>query len=281
MYKTKTIQTNDGIQLNVIDEGTGKPIILLHGWSQTAELFRYQIDALKKNYRVIAYDMRGHGDSEKPEFGHRISRLAKDLDDLINALNLKNVILLGHSMGCSVIWCYIDLFGEDNVSKFIFVDQQAFMAINPAWSEDEKLKAGASVPQEHIFAAVNAFGGENGEEISKKFLASRLTPQTDENTLNWVIEQNLKMPRKLAGTLFLNHMMNDWSDVIPRIKTKTLIITGKASDKTPESQNWIKDSIPGSELVVFEKEERGSHFMFLENPDKFNQVVMEFIGEYQ
>jgi len=120
--QSKHFTTNDGVRLHYLEAGSGKPLVLIHGWSQCAEEFKHQIAGLSDRYRVIAIDQRGHGDSEKPGFGYRIQRLAKDLQDLLVSLNLQDVTVLGHSIGCSVIWCYWDLFGSDRLAKIVLVD---------------------------------------------------------------------------------------------------------------------------------------------------------------
>ena len=71
--------TSDGVQLSYIRQGSGRPIVLLHGWSQCAEEFKHQIGPLSAQYDVIAVDQRSHGDSQKVSYGLKISRLAKDL----------------------------------------------------------------------------------------------------------------------------------------------------------------------------------------------------------
>lgn len=272
-----SVHTNDGVKLSLIDEGEGQPIILLHGWGQSAALFQHQIDTLKTRYRVIALDFRGHGESDKPDFGNRISRLTKDLDDLIQALELKNIVLLAHSLGCCVAWSYLNLFGSANIAKLICVDQQACIIANPAWSPEEKAVAGSNIAAEHLYAVANAFGGSSGEEMVKKFIRSSFSDKTDEDTLLWVIQENLKPNRQHSAALLLNHMAQDWRDVIRTVKLPTLIITGELS-KRLASQQWIRDQIPGARLVVFSQEERGSHFMFLENPALFNQTVLQFLS---
>ena len=93
------VTTSDGVNLHYLEAGSGTPILMIPGWSQTAEQFKYQLSGLSDRYRVIAVDMRGHGESDKPEFGYKISRLAKDTHDLIQALDLDEVNILGHSMG--------------------------------------------------------------------------------------------------------------------------------------------------------------------------------------
>jgi pimeloyl-ACP methyl ester carboxylesterase len=96
--------------------------------------------------------------------------------------------------------------------------------------------------------------------------------------LAWVIQQNLKMPRPYAARLLYDHATNDWRDVIPRIDVPTLVVGGKASLVGWKSQVWIGNQIPGAQTVIFEAEEGGNHFMFMENPEKFNRIVEEFMG---
>src|SRR3979409_593776 len=66
---SKYFRTNDGVRLHYLEAGAGKPLVLIHGLSQTAEQFKFQIEGLADRYRVIALDLRGHGESEKPNFG--------------------------------------------------------------------------------------------------------------------------------------------------------------------------------------------------------------------
>jgi non-heme chloroperoxidase len=122
-----TFITSDGVNLSYIRQGSGRPIVLLHGWSQCAEEFKYQIEPLSARYDVIAFDQRSHGESQKVSYGLKISRLSKDLYEFLNELDLNDVALLGHSMGSSVIWCYVDLFGPERLSKIILVDQSPFL----------------------------------------------------------------------------------------------------------------------------------------------------------
>ena len=95
---TGSVTTNDGITLRYEEAGSGKPLVCIPGWSQTAAQFKYQLSGLSDRYRVIAVDMRGHGESDKPDNGYTIQRLAKDVQDLLVARNLTNVTLMGHSM---------------------------------------------------------------------------------------------------------------------------------------------------------------------------------------
>ena len=87
---------------------------------------------------MIALDMRSHGESMKAAGGHRIQRLAMDLSEVIDALELSSVDVLGHSMGSSIIWSYLDLFGPRKLRKLVIVDQAPMVAALPAWSDAEQ-----------------------------------------------------------------------------------------------------------------------------------------------
>src|SRR3979490_2672499 len=76
---SKYFRTNDGVRLHYLEAGGGKPRVLVPVFSQTAEQFKFQIEGLADRYRVITLDLRGHGESEKPNFGLKIHRLHEDL----------------------------------------------------------------------------------------------------------------------------------------------------------------------------------------------------------
>src|ERR1700730_18207778 len=96
---SKYFRTNDGVRLHYLEAGAGKPLVLIHGLSQTAEQFQFPIDSLADRYRLIALDRRVRGESEKPNFGLKMHRLAQDLREALIAANADEVTLLGHSMG--------------------------------------------------------------------------------------------------------------------------------------------------------------------------------------
>src|SRR3954451_22260505 len=123
--------TSDQVRLNYLEAGSGAPLVMIPGWSQTAEQYKFQIQELSAHYRCFALDMRGHGASDKPEHGYSIYRLAKDVSEFLTQLRMENVTLLGWSMGCSIIWAYWELFGAERLAKLILVDEAPFIAINP------------------------------------------------------------------------------------------------------------------------------------------------------
>ena len=274
----KTFKTSDGAQLSYISAGEGKPIVMLHGWSQSAEQFKYQIPAFAEHYRVIAVDLRGHGESEKVSFGYRISRLSKDIQELIGALQLEKPHLLGHSMGCAIIWSYLDLFGADEIDRLVLVDQSPLGTLRSHWNAQEISESGALFTAEQLNGAVYALENSEAEEFTRNLLASMVTPAMPKEQFEWIVECNLRLPRSSGAALLYNHLHTDWRDLIVRIRNPTLIISGRKSIIPWRSQVWINQSIPDSELEIFEEDEGGGHFMFIENPDKFNRRVLQFLS---
>ena len=272
------VTTNDGVRLHYVESGSGAPLVMIPGWSQSAAQFEAQIGGLSASRRVIAFDMRGHGESDKPEHGYKIQRLAMDLRNAIEALGLERVSLLGHSMGCSVIWCYIDLFGEEGLERLVLVDQMPAITARDEWSEQQKQDAGAIFNGGSLYETIGALAGKEGVATTKGFIGSMFTAGFPTERVAWVIEQNRKMPRRHAATLLLNHATQDWRDLIPRITLPTLIVGGRVSLIDWRSQVWMNGQIAGSQLELFEEEDGGNHFMFMENPERFNRVVDAFLG---
>lgn len=267
----------DGVRLNVLEAGRGeRTLVLIPGWSQTAEQFRHQLEGLSDRYRVLALDLRGHGDSDKPTHGYRIQRLAADVEQAMEVLGLRGATVLGHSMGCSVLWCHFDLYGSGRFGKYVFCDQMPFITTDPSWTERQRADYGSILAPEAVSATCNALAGPDGVATTDAFLRTMVTPSLPDAEFRRIFELNLKMPRQQAAELLYNHCHQDWRDVLPRIDRPSLFIGGKVSNVPHSSMAWNAAQVRGARLVVFEEAEKGSHFMFMENPQKFNALLAEF-----
>ncbi|MFC9098131.1 alpha/beta fold hydrolase [Streptomyces sp. NPDC057072] len=275
-WQERSLRTNDGIRLHCVDAGRGRPLVMLPGFSQTVAQFRRQVEDLSGDFRVIALDHRGHGRSDKPAHGYRVSRLAADLRDLILALDLHDVALLGHSMGCAVAWCYWDLYYGDRVGALILVDQPAVIAADLVAPEDARA-VGAVFDAETAFGIAASLRGEDAVATSRAIVERMHTPAMSPQDVAWITAQNMLLPREYAAALLLDHYGNDWRDVLPRLDVPTLVIGGEASLFPPESAAWVASRIPGAQVRIFSTDERGSHLMFWENPDLFDSVVRAFL----
>lgn len=118
-----TLTTNDDVKLYYETQGEGKPVVFVTAWASTTTFFEKNIPEMAEDYQVIVYDHRGHGESESPGHGYRISRLAMDLKELLNHLRVTDATAVGWSMGAPVLWSYLELFGSDRIWKLVCVDQ--------------------------------------------------------------------------------------------------------------------------------------------------------------
>ena len=111
----------DEVKLHIEDAGTGRPVVLIHGWPLSGASWEKQVPALERaGYRVITYDRRGFGQSEKPISGYEYDTLAKDLSNVIEQLDLSDVTLVGFSMGGGEVARYVSAYGEDKIHSVVF-----------------------------------------------------------------------------------------------------------------------------------------------------------------
>ena len=134
-----SVTTNDGVKLAYEQSGTSGPaVVLVHGWGASRESFTLNAGALAERCVVYRYDQRFHGESDKPAWGLSVARLAADLKDFIEALQLEKPVVVGTSLGCAVVWAYVELYGEATLGKLVFVDQAPSQWRLPDWSLGSK-----------------------------------------------------------------------------------------------------------------------------------------------
>lgn len=270
--------TSDGVILRYVERGQGRPLVLVPGWSQAAEQFEAQIDSLSARNRVIALDMRGHGRSDKPDHGYRVARLAVDLKEFLDGLELEDVAAAGHSMGTSVLWSHWDLFGRGRITDTILIDQAPAVTARPGWNDRKRLEAGCLFEPAALAATAASLAGPEGAAVTEGFVGGMFSAAYPRDRVARVVELNLMLPRGHAADLLVDHCTQDWRDTIPRVRWRTLVIGGRASIFSAESQAWVAAQIPGARVEIFEEAEGGRHFMFMENAPKTNALLQEFLG---
>lgn len=279
MSTNRMIELPSGAVLHAIEAGSGQPLIMLPGWSQSAAEYGRNIEDLAKTRRVIALDMRSHGESPNAASGHRIQRLAKDLEEVLGVLGIDSADILGHSMGSSIIWSYLDLFGPAHLRRLVIVDQAPMVAALPGWDENAKKRYGCLLPDvQSVAGFCDAVRATTGVDGTMEILKGMFTSALAEQDLRWIAAENLKMPRAAAADLLFDHCLNDWRDVIMETTLPSLVIGGRKSIFSAESQEWIASVNPNAQASIYEEHEGGSHFMFFENPRRFNAEVAAFLS---
>lgn len=268
---------SDGAAIPYRVQGSGPALILVHGWSQSGAMFQHQLDTLSERFTVVVPDLRGHGEAPDPSGGLRMARLGRDLAELIEHLGFEQTSLLGWSMGASVIWAYIDLFGTARIDRLVFVDQPSMLLRLPGMEEEEMTQCGALFTLPQLGDLRAAILGPEGWAQRSGFVAGMVTKGMSPVLFDWILDENAKTSAWVAAELLFSHCTHDWRDVLDRIDRPTLVIGGAASHVDPRSQRAIHERIAGSIYHEFPAEEGGAHFPFLEAPDAFTRVVGGFL----
>ena len=271
--------TSDGVKLAYWEAGQGKPLVFIPGWSANGAEYLNVMYLLSKQYRVIVLDPRNQGLSQHVDYGSRISRFATDLKELNDHLGLKKADYCGWSMGASVLWSYIDMYGTKGINKVVFIDEPPSIYSHADWTEKERQDAGSITSDaERMIDSFTSGKAPNAMIVnSQAFQRATLMDspyyQNSETFAQAVVKNDIN---DLKRVMF-DHVTNDWRDVISkRINVPTAIFTGVYSDSL-SGQRWIHSAIPNSELHVYTAEEQGDHFLAFKNPRKFTADLDAFL----
>lgn len=274
-----TFETSDGVTLSYWEAGEGEPLIFVPGWSANGTEYVNVMYLLARKYRVIVLDPRNQGLSEKVEYGSRISRFGADLKELVDHLGIEKANFSGWSMGASVIWSYIDLFGTKTIRKAVFVDEPISIYSHSDWSEQERLDAGGTTTSaERMVAGYTTGAPLNSLVTDLKALERSMLKDSPYfvNSGAFASEFVKTEPEAIMRVLF-DHVTNDWRDVIShKIDIPVAIFSGEESTNLP-SQRWAASAIPEANLYSYTSAEQGDHFLMFKNPIKFTNDLASFL----
>lgn len=262
----KVLIQNDEQTIGVVfeDVGSGPPLVLLHGFPFNRSLWSGQIDALKNDCRVIAPDLRGHGETEVTHGTVTMETMAQDVAHLLDYLQIEKVTVGGLSMGGYVTLAFARLF-PDRVQALILADTRA-------QADTEDAKQNRKVQSEKALA-------EGMKPIAEGMLPKLVTPNTMANrpeVVNLVQEMMLNTPAKGAAAALLGMGgRQDHREFLAEIKVPTLIIVGREDPITPLADSELMhQKIAGSRLEVIDD---ASHVSNLEQAEHFNRALLSFI----
>jgi non-heme chloroperoxidase len=280
--KLNSFVASDGVNLAYWEAGTGTPLIFIPGWSANGALYIHLMHILSQHYHVYVLDVRNQGFSEKVAFGNRISRYAMDVKQFADHLGVSQADYCGWSMGASILWAYIDLFGTQGIRTLSIIDQAPSVYCHEDWTEQERLQAGAFTTSPERMIASYAKGAPTNQLISATRVLERaiaLDSPWFHNAVS-LAQAVVKDDMAFMERVLFDHVTNDWRDVIrSKIDIPTAIFTGEYSDWL-DSQRWMNSVVAGSALHVYTKAEQGDHFLALKNPEKFSTDLRSFLDKY-
>ena|ERR1700730_11973969 len=275
-YVTVGQENTGNIDLYYEDQGSGKTVLLIHGWPLSGASWEKQTAALlAAGYRVIAYDRRGFGRSSQPSTGYDYDTFAGDLQKLVTKLDLREIALVGFSMGGGEVARYLGTYGSERVNKAVFiasvppfllktannpegVDGSVFEGIKKAIVADRPAFLSAFLAN---FYNVDVLGGKS---ISDQVIQ-----------YNW----NVGVGASAKGTLdCVSAWVTDFRNDLPRVDVPALVIHGDADRILPLAASGARTQklVKGARLVVVEG---GPHGLTWTHAEKVNRELLDFLGQ--
>jgi pimeloyl-ACP methyl ester carboxylesterase len=279
--KVNSFVTSDNVNLAYWQAGTGTPLVFIPGWSANGAMYFHLMHLLSQHCCVYVLDVRNQGLSERAAFGNRIARYAMDVKEFAEHLELTDAHYCGWSMGASIMWAYIDLFGTQGVRTLSIIDQAPSIYCHADWSEEERLEAGAFTTSPERMIASYTGAGNSNMLISGTRVLERAVDLSSAYFHNVISLAQAVVQDDMAYTskVLFDHTTNDWRDVIStKIDVPTAIFTGEYSDWL-SSQHWMNKVIQSSRLHVYTKAEHGDHFLAFKNPEKFASDLKHFLDD--
>jgi non-heme chloroperoxidase len=265
------LATPDKTTLFYNDWGSGRPVVLIHGWPLNSDMWEYQARVLAENgLRVITYDRRGFGRSSRPWTGYDYDTLADDLKAVLDHLDLREATLVGFSMGGGEVARYVGRHGANRVGKAVLVSAVTPFLLDPEYGVDKSIPAqmieGLETDRPHFLAG---FG--------KKFLgAGMLNFTVTEEIQQWTLmmamtgspKATIDCVRAFAGT--------DFRRDLEAFRIPTLIIHGDGDQTVPLASSAERSAqlVRGAQLKTYPG---APHALYFTEKDRLNRDLISFI----
>lgn len=263
------------VRLHVEDTGgDGRPVVLIHGWPLSAEAWKPQMPALRDaGYRVIAYDRRGFGRSEKPASGFDYDTLADDLAALLEQRDLRDAVLVGFSMGGGEVARYIARHGEERLRSVVFA-----AAVPPYLMKGADNPDGPLTPEKakQMEDGLKADRTKFFDGFTRDFFSANGVLKVSEAQRQEAIALCHQSDQAAALGCMQAFATTDFRDDLTKIDVPTLVLHGDADATVPfeGSGQRTHAAIAGSELVVLRDAPHGCN---TSHADDFNAALLAFL----
>ena len=257
------LQTSDNTNIHYISLGSGDiTLVFLHGWTASVREWLPFASDLAENHRVICWDARGHGAHPHAENTNMtLPRMADDLDELLNHLDVHNAILIGHSMGALTAWEYIRRHGQNRLSGLCIVDQSPKLVTDDEWPHGVYGSLNET-KNNHLIQRFTADFAEGVLELIAFGNNRRSRENYDNNSRGFqhMREHLQKLPAKLLTQCWISITQQDYRETLANINCPTLLIYGDESQfYSSDLQQWITHIISDSTLLVYPESDHSPH----------------------
>jgi non-heme chloroperoxidase len=269
-----TITTQDGTQVYYKDWGSGQPVVFSHGWPLSADAWEDQMVFLgARGYRCIAHDRRGHGRSSQPWNGNDMDTFADDLATLVEKLDLKDAVHVGHSMGGGEVARYVGRHGTRRVAKAVLI-----AAVPPLMLKTAAHPAGLPMTTfDQIRAGVLADRSQFFKDLSATFYgANRPKARVSQGLQDSFWRQGMQAGLKAVFDCIKAFSETDFTGDLERFDVPTLILHGDDDQIVPIGASAMLSSkiVEGSTLKIYPG---GSHGLCSTHKDQVNADLLAFV----
>jgi non-heme chloroperoxidase len=273
-----TITVKDGTQIYFKDWGSGQPVVFSHGWPLSADAWEDQMMFLsERGYRCIAHDRRGHGRSSQPWYGNEMNTYADDLAALVETLDLRDAIHVGHSTGGGEVARYIGRHGTKRVSKAVLIG-----AVPPLMLKTPGNPGGLPIAAfDQIRAAVQADRSQFFKDLSAPFYgANRTGAKVSQGLRDSFWLQGMQCGLKAAYDCIKAFSETDFTEDLQKFDVPTLILHGDDDQIVPIGDSAIISSklVKGATLKIIPG---APHGMCSTLKDQVNAELLAFLQRSQ
>lgn len=254
---------SDGARIAYEDEGDGRPLLMLHGLMAHRDFFALQ-RPLAHRFRLIRPDLRGHGDS-RARGGLAVETLAADVAGLADALGLEDAIVVGWSLGASVLWRLLTGPASPRFAGAVVVDMTPRVQNDAEWTLGLSPEA-CDARRQAIESDFATFATQAGQAI--------FAEEGHHHSARWAGSEFARNDAAAIGALWSSLMQQDFRPLLGKIRQPTLIVHGARSHLyTRETAEHLAAAIPDSTLITFDQSGHSPH---LEQPELFNRTLTDF-----
>lgn len=263
----KLTEVEDGVRINTLELGAGDPILLLHGWSLSLEVWDRQIRVLAEaGYRVIAMDTRGHGRSDAPLSGYDIDHLAADAFSVLTAYGVHRAHVVGWSLG-GMVALRMAHRAPERVSGVVMVASNGV-----AGARQPGFPFGA--PPEGALAAILAAEHLDRVSLRRSAVGDPFGTPPDPGTLDWLHRISLQTPSWAAMGCMKTLLCTNQTQILDTLVVPVSQIVGR-SDPAMSSRgaHWVQKRLASS-LTELDC----GHYPMLECPDEFDNALLRALA---
>lgn len=256
----RTFQTSDGVILSVLEAGrehadsTGLTLVFVPGWCMPASLWAKQVERLGRDYRTLALDPRGQGESDVPTFGYTAERRATDLDELLQPL--VNVVLIGWSLGAIESLQYVYMFGSQRLAGLVLVDSSVGEEPAPPPSETFRQRL-----------------REERDPMLEEFVRGIFVRSRSEAEIDILLREAKRMAlHDSLALLAFPFERSHWKRIARNFDKPLLYVVTPQFEK---QANNLQTNRPGTQIEVFKA---AGHALFVDEPERFNALIEDFVS---